>query len=99
MADLGQRLLPIIPSCNFFCSIILTGLIPVYLLQYPVDVIYPLLFASRLNYMHTFVRIIPHLNPAMLLPTSQSVLVLYFPSWCMPSTRLMLLWYLCGDSR
>ena len=28
--------------------------------------------------MHTFVRIIPHLNPAMLLPTSQSVLLYPF---------------------
>ena len=58
-----------------FCSIILIGLIPVYLLQSPVDVIYFSRFTSRLNSMHTIVLTIPHLNPTMLLPTPQSFLL------------------------
>jgi hypothetical protein len=80
MADLGRPLPPIIflqhpSSCNF---LLFHHLDRVNTLLPPVDIIYPLLFTSRLNSMHAVVLTIPHLNPTMLLPTSQSVLLYPF---------------------
>jgi hypothetical protein len=81
MADLGRPLPPIIflqrPSL-ILCNFLFHHLDRVNTLLPPVDIIYPLLFTSRLNSMHTVVLTIPHLNPTMLLPTSQSVLLYPF---------------------